>query len=386
MQMTAPPVNYAPTSDAMDRHEYGVTKNRKATSTGGGRAWSEDEEVYLLQTRLQKMPYKHIAAHLKKTELACRLHYHQLSHGSNRRKRTTSISSGSSTGGRSPTMQPSIPSPIHEHDSASSRSASPPGSVASFGPTSPNGIQLPSIMSATGRSNNTSPRLPTILPKPVSMTLALASIGATGVNGVASPTASRGYPTPLHETHPPHSAPLMPPSGFRGAMTPTSAAAPGSSRNSNGAPSHHLPGPLRLDCSALPPPLPSAGLPAPAFSTSHPVDMGRLAAVYNAHRASFWSAIAADYGGGANPVVLEQAWRGNVTSNGATSNNMGIAAQTPITPVGSPDDHMYSAQNKPDKTRISAILGIDANPRSPREREMVRRIEEERCSVGMVGA
>ncbi|OBT59044.1 hypothetical protein VE04_01045 [Pseudogymnoascus sp. 24MN13] len=83
-----------PPSDFLDRHEYGVIKNRtKPASTGGGRAWSEEEEVYLLQTRLQKMPYKHIAAHLKKTELACRLHYHQLSHGSNRRKRTASIPS-----------------------------------------------------------------------------------------------------------------------------------------------------------------------------------------------------------------------------------------------------------------------------------------------------
>lgn len=45
------------------------------------------------------MPYKHIAAHLKKTELACRLHYHQLSHGSHRRKRTSSLSSASSSGG-----------------------------------------------------------------------------------------------------------------------------------------------------------------------------------------------------------------------------------------------------------------------------------------------
>lgn len=44
------------------------------------------------------MPYKHIAAHLKKTELACRLHYHQLSHGSHRRKRTSSLSSSSSGG------------------------------------------------------------------------------------------------------------------------------------------------------------------------------------------------------------------------------------------------------------------------------------------------
>ena len=32
------------------------------------------------------MPYKHIAAQLKKTELACRLHYHQLSFGSKSRR------------------------------------------------------------------------------------------------------------------------------------------------------------------------------------------------------------------------------------------------------------------------------------------------------------
>jgi len=34
---------YHPTSDALDRHDYGITKNRKLASTGGGRAWSEDE-------------------------------------------------------------------------------------------------------------------------------------------------------------------------------------------------------------------------------------------------------------------------------------------------------------------------------------------------------
>ena len=43
------------------------------------------------------MPYKHIAAHLRKTELACRLHYHQMSYGSNRRRRTDSISSTASS-------------------------------------------------------------------------------------------------------------------------------------------------------------------------------------------------------------------------------------------------------------------------------------------------
>jgi hypothetical protein len=39
------------------------------------------------------MPYKHIAAHLQKTELACRLHYHQMTFGNNRRRRTSSASS-----------------------------------------------------------------------------------------------------------------------------------------------------------------------------------------------------------------------------------------------------------------------------------------------------
>lgn len=160
-------------------------------------------------------------------------------------------------------------------------------------------------------------------------------------------------------------------------MTPTNAAMPHSMRAS-------IPGvgPLRLDCSALPPPPSSAGFQAPC-APSHPVDMGRLAAVYNAHRASFWAAVAADYGPGANPLVLEQAWRG---SGPSPSGNLGIAAQTPITPIGSPEDHAYGVQGKPDKTRISAILGIDANPMSPSEREMVRRMEEEKCSVGMVGA
>ncbi|KAK4120270.1 hypothetical protein N657DRAFT_683842 [Parathielavia appendiculata] len=395
MQMSGPHVPYTPKSDAIDRHDYGITKNRKTASTGGGRAWSEDEEAYLLQTRMQKMPYKHIAAHLKKTELACRLHYHQLSHGSNRRKRTTSMSSGSSTSGHSPILHTTISSPIHERRGAPSRSVSPPDS---YGSTSPGGIQLPSIMSATA-STNTSPRLPTILPKPASMTLALALISGPGSAGTASPTTSRGYPTPLHDTHP-HNMGSATSAGYR-------AASNASTRAPNNGPHHHGPGPgpLRLDCSALPPPASAGGVHSPpSFAASHPVDMARLTAVYNAHRASFWAAVAADYGPGANPIVLEQAWRGSgTTGGGGAGANLGIAAQTPITPIGSPDDQLYSAggggggghhhghghsqgQGKQDKTRISAILGIDANPRSPSEREMVRRLEEERAvGMGVVG-
>jgi hypothetical protein len=82
------------------------------------------QENYLLQTRMQKMPYKHIAAHLKKTELACRLHFHQLSHGSHRRKRTSSVSSATSC---SSAGQSQVYGMSMEHDaySQSSRHSSP---------------------------------------------------------------------------------------------------------------------------------------------------------------------------------------------------------------------------------------------------------------------
>lgn len=32
--------------DAINRHDFGIQKNRKPASTGGGRAWSEDEVGY----------------------------------------------------------------------------------------------------------------------------------------------------------------------------------------------------------------------------------------------------------------------------------------------------------------------------------------------------
>jgi hypothetical protein len=60
----------------------------------------------LLQARQRKMPYKHIAAHLNKTELACRLHYHQLSHGSNRRKRRGSAAAPAGPAHGHPPMTP----------------------------------------------------------------------------------------------------------------------------------------------------------------------------------------------------------------------------------------------------------------------------------------
>jgi hypothetical protein len=130
------------------------------------------------------------------------------------------------------------------------------------------------------------------------------------------------------------------------------------------------------------------------------IDKERLRQIYEAHRASFWSVIAAEYGGSVSPFLLEEAWK------------RGIATNAPPTPCISPDTHTvsgyqsYSAtpvqqqlmtpvqENKTNATSISALLGIvslppqlnpsftnvsqDASPRSPKERELIKRMEERR--------
>ncbi|KAI4287745.1 MAG: hypothetical protein L6R35_002994 [Caloplaca aegaea] len=89
----SPTEHVSPTSTPQEFESPGNTQHRKSMSAGGGRAWSQEEENYLIETRMHKMPYKHIAATLKKTELACRLHYHQLSFGNKRRRRNSSVAS-----------------------------------------------------------------------------------------------------------------------------------------------------------------------------------------------------------------------------------------------------------------------------------------------------
>ncbi|KAL8797608.1 MAG: hypothetical protein Q9182_007181 [Xanthomendoza sp. 2 TL-2023] len=89
----------SPSSTSRELESPSTKQHRKSISTGGGRAWSHEEENYLIETRMHKMPYKHIATTLKKTELACRLHYHQLSFGSKRRRRTASATSFPSCAG-----------------------------------------------------------------------------------------------------------------------------------------------------------------------------------------------------------------------------------------------------------------------------------------------
>ncbi|KAI4150143.1 MAG: hypothetical protein L6R39_002338 [Caloplaca ligustica] len=104
-----PMEDISPTSTFQELESPVGKQHRKSVSTGGGRAWSQEEvsklslqtlsnltglqENYLIETRMHKTPYKHIATTLKKTELACRLHYHQLSFGTKRRRRNSSVTS-----------------------------------------------------------------------------------------------------------------------------------------------------------------------------------------------------------------------------------------------------------------------------------------------------
>ncbi|QSZ36321.1 hypothetical protein DSL72_007447 [Monilinia vaccinii-corymbosi] len=313
MNTQVAPSTYLPVGVAQ-RHGYRIQKNRKAASTGGGRAWSEDEEVYLLQTRLQKMPYKHIAVYLKKTELACRLHYHQLSHGSNRRKRTNSMTPSCSSTSESLILPLRMSSPINE---ATLFPATPP--TYDYSPQS-HYVQLPSASSLLSRSVSNSP----------SRTLA-------------------------------HPIAILPkPSPSRRAISGSDSAA------------NQI---LHLDCAM-------ASTPVTVAS----VDQARLHHVYEAHRNSFWNVIASEYGGGVSPLLLEETWKKSVASQG------------PPTPCVSPDTHLphlnqashhhntQASQRLPtpaqeaknNANRISALLGIDASPRSHKEREMIKRLEESR--------
>lgn len=97
------------------------------------------------------MPYKHIAAQLRKTELACRLHYHQMSYGSNRRKRAASVTSLNSAASYTPGSSIQDPSPAHSSysitpitsPSASPRSAPTQMSDSLSSPPLYQGPQLP---------------------------------------------------------------------------------------------------------------------------------------------------------------------------------------------------------------------------------------------------
>ncbi|KZZ88611.1 hypothetical protein AAP_04934 [Ascosphaera apis ARSEF 7405] len=107
----------------------GVQRDRRMRSTSGNRAWTEAEEAYVLQARSQKTPYKKIAAQLHKTELACRLHYHQMSYGRKKSWGGRNGSTSSSVASISHSPEPMWPSQQQEqyrHEPTASLQAQQP--------------------------------------------------------------------------------------------------------------------------------------------------------------------------------------------------------------------------------------------------------------------
>lgn len=111
--------------------------------------------------RLQKVAYKKIATHLDKTELACRLHYHQLSHGGNRRKRTNSLSSNSSDkSATSPAQTPIDPSRARSSTPSHLSHISSTGAIRKLSTSTPSKIKgkpllpKPADGSAPGRKQS----------------------------------------------------------------------------------------------------------------------------------------------------------------------------------------------------------------------------------------
>ncbi|KAG5918675.1 hypothetical protein E4U42_006772 [Claviceps africana] len=294
----------------MLRHENMVTRDRKSPSTGSGRAWNETEEAYLLHSRLNKMPYKHIAAHLNKTELACRLHYHQLSRGSTRRKRDVSPSSSSSDA--TPRGRAAVPcsSPVYR---GHTRSLSP--SVMGS-PYLPRSVTSDAQLFSRPGSVEPSPRLPALLPK--SDGLAYAPYYARE----ESPRYLTRTPESEHYALPP----VLPPRfGSPASPWQSTAAAP------------------RLDTWSRP-----WSPPAPAHSAA-PLELPRLDAIYEKHKNAFWAVVADEYGMNASPVALEQAWRSGTCCQGS---------RKPLTPMASPDKDRGRLVT-PDVTRISSIIHDD---------------------------
>lgn len=224
---------------------------------------------------MHKMPYKHIAAHLKKTELACRLHYHQMSYGTNRRKRTDSVSSASS-----------CTSAVGRRDSTPENTPYAHLSPVPSPPSSPEYTSGKPVCDSNF-SQISRTHVP-ILPKPDT-----------------SPTRSL-QSTPVDMTKPP-----------------------------------------RLDTSFT--------MSQPHKPVEHPghIDPARLRAIYDAHRNSFWSMIAAEYSrdGAFSGRQLEEAFFRTTLPPTAAR------APSPPTPGPSPQDATATMYNPSFNTSIFHTTG-----------------------------
>ncbi|MCJ1365728.1 hypothetical protein MMC16_004853 [Acarospora aff. strigata] len=141
------------------------------------------------------MPYKAIAAHLHKTDLACRLHYHQLGIPNGRPKRTLSVSSSSVASQSSLSVsQPPTPE--------MTRSSSPPVKVSDGpGRQSPISHEIASVTASPPHHDVT------ILPKPASMpyqrwnALRLDTVNLSADEEQSKPEVDEGRLRLIYETH-----------------------------------------------------------------------------------------------------------------------------------------------------------------------------------------
>ena len=261
---------------------------------------------------MHKMPYKHIAAQLKKTELACRLHYHQLSYGGKRRRsRGASVSSASGT-------------PIE-------RSNSIPPFDQSLQNT-PIQRQLPEFS-------------PPRSPQNVDCQMAQPMEGiqrATPNNFSHVPILPKPIPASYH-SHNPHRNTFGSPSS---SISPSSATEPTKS--------------LRLITENI------HSFDLAKHGQTGGIDMARLDRIYDAHRLHFWSMIARNYGCNLNPTVLEDAWR---KAHGARCEHL------PPTPERSPQTSFRShhrtsssLSTRSDRVPYSAVeqYGPGFTPVNPR--------------------
>ncbi|EKG13049.1 hypothetical protein MPH_09869 [Macrophomina phaseolina MS6] len=245
-------------------------------STGGNRSWSEEEETYLLQTRMQKMPYKHIAQHLKKTELACRLHYHQLSHGSHRRKRNASISSTTSSivSGSSGTThsQFELPNEIAEEYS---QTMTPPRQ------------ESPMMTVEQAQAHQQKILLPRLHPRII--TPQSSPEPRTGLRLDTNSVTMHNATNSAHTTNNSAASSMVMPFHHHGYQ-------PAQQEG------HPLP-------STLTNPSGQASRQHSRASSLGPVDTARLRNIYESHRTAFWAAVAADYGPDVSAAQLEDVWR-----------------------------------------------------------------------------
>lgn len=153
------------------------------------------------------MPYKHIAMQLQKTELACRLHYHQMSYGSNRRKRGASVASLASTASYTPNSSGQDHSPgrtPYEMTPMTSPAESPrsmPNRASDYLSSPPlyQGPQLPLLPKPT--SNEASPRLPRPLERPSEITRSTELKLPSATEILRSPPIDPGRLRDLYQAH-----------------------------------------------------------------------------------------------------------------------------------------------------------------------------------------